>query len=137
MTDFLGTIIKSGMYCAYPGKGNVNAEYGMILYKIIDVDESANKIKAGRLYVEYGHGSNRDKFSPAFSNDAVFHRMENYTIAIKYKISTISSPYKFVVVDPNEKIKAVIEAISSMNNLVFNMSSAEDIAKWIHGKGAI
>ena len=137
MTDFLGTEIKSGMYCAYPGKGNVNAEYGMILYKIIEVNESTNKIKAGRLYVEYGHGSNRDKFSPAFSNDAVFHRMENYTIAIKYKVSTISSPYKFVVVYPDERIKAMIEAICSVNESVFNLVPAEDIAKWIHGKGAI
>lgn len=137
MTDFLGTEIKAGMYCAYPGKGNVNAEYGMILYKIIDVDESANKVKAGRLYVNYGQGSNRDQFPPAHSENAIFYRMKDYTIAIRYKVSTISSTYKFVVVEPNENIKVVFTEIIKMNESVFDLVSAEDIAKWIHGKGAL
>ena len=137
MTDFLGTEIQRGMYCAYPGKGNVNAEYGMILYKIIEVDNVNKKIKAGRLYVHYGQGTNRDQFPPVHSESAIFYRMNDYTIAIQYKISTISSPYKFVVVEPSENIKAVFTEIIKMNDSVFDLVSAEDITNWIHGKGVI
>lgn len=137
MTDFLGTPIKQGMYCAYPGQGNTNVEYGLILYKIIDVDESANKVKAGRLYVSYGQGTNRDIFSTAQSKNAIFYRDIDYTIAIRYNVSTISSTYKFVVVEPSENIKAVFTEIMNMNDSVFDLVSGKDIANWIHGTGVI
>lgn len=137
MTDFLGNEIKVGMYCAYPGAGNVKAEYGMILYKIIEVDDPAGKIKAGRIYVHYGQGVDKDSFPESHTRNSIFYRDKDYTVAFQYKISTISSSYKFAVVEPSENIKAVFNRISVGDPVVFDVLSAEDIANWIHGKGVI
>ncbi|MCK9417736.1 hypothetical protein M0Q97_13920, partial [Candidatus Dojkabacteria bacterium] len=73
----------------------------------------------------------------AQSKNAIFYRDKDYTIAIRYNVSTISSTYKFVVVEPSENIKAVFTEIMNMNDSVFDLVSGKDIANWIHGTGVI
>ena len=43
--DFIGTELTVGCFCAYPGAGNVKAEYGTILYKVTGFDEAKGKVK--------------------------------------------------------------------------------------------
>lgn len=51
MRDFLGKTIKSGDYVTRPGSGNKTAEYGLILYRVLDVTPKG--IVAERISVEF------------------------------------------------------------------------------------
>lgn len=51
MLDFLGKKIKPMDFVAYPGSGNTSAEYGLILYKVLEVYDDS--IRVERLTINY------------------------------------------------------------------------------------
>lgn len=109
--DFLGTYIKRGDYVAYPGKRNRRAEYGMILLRVVSVEDDVEhsghgKVLCERLYV---------KHSP---------KTEAYR-----KQLTITNTNKLVVVDtPRSDIQYWF------NTSNFTEQDAHSIARWLYGK---
>ncbi len=51
MKDFLGNDIKVGDFVAYPGAGNKNAEYGLLLKKVINI--SSTHVEVEGLDMDY------------------------------------------------------------------------------------
>jgi hypothetical protein len=55
MKDYLGQTLKAGDFIIYPGSGNRQAEYGLILYKILEVKKDALSVE--RLDANYSSKS--------------------------------------------------------------------------------
>jgi len=102
MLDSVGKKVNIGDFISYGGKGNVDAEYGMITGKVIDIDENKNKVKIQRLSVDY---------------------KPQLTIKI---ITTFKEAGKFVVVEPLEIVKDFFNGIPNSCTL------KKCIEKWLH-----
>ena len=130
--DFIGQEINVGDYVAYPGAGNVKAEYGLILYKIIGKDLVKQKLKAVRLHAEYGQmieGTLR--FHPSFEKNAIHSPSEG--MLVRFANSTIENTNKLVVINCSDLIKQVFDKVLAGDNTVFELLTAKQIGHWIHG----
>jgi hypothetical protein len=108
MLDFIGREIKEGDFMAAGGSGNGAAEYGMILYQVLEVGE---KLKLVRLTSHY----------PT-------HSASN--TVIKPRKITAKNPNKYVVVKPSAKVKRLFKRA-----LAGKLTSDDSafIGRWIHG----
>jgi hypothetical protein len=130
--DFIGNEIKIGSFCAYPGAGNVKAEYGTILYKITGFDEAKNKIKAVRLHAEYGQNVGGEmQFHPSFLKNAIMSPSEN--MLVRFAIGTIENFNKLAVVNVPQNIQDIFNKVLEGDKTVFDLISAKNLGYWIHG----
>lgn len=107
MQDFLGRDIRVGDYLASGGAGNRSAEYGMIMYKVL---ESGEKLQVVRLSVSYPSGS----------------------IEIQPRKSVVQNPNKYVLVDPPEKVRDLFERALG-GSVDPKSQDAKTLGKWLHG----
>ena len=131
-TDFIGQEINVGNFVAYPGAGNVKAEYGMILYLITGKDLEKQKLKAVRLHAEYGQmfeGALR--FHKSFEKNAIHSPEEG--MLVRYAAATLENTNKLVVVEPSQKIKDIFAKILNSDKSVFEIITAKQLGNWIHG----
>lgn len=106
--DFVGNRFSVGSYAASTGYGNSKAEYGAILYKIVELGE---KFKVMRLAVRYD-----DKQQPV----------------ILAQTTWISNPNKYAVVSPSAECLELFErALEDASTLTH--AEKVKIAHWIHG----
>lgn len=106
--DFLGVEYRVGDYVAAGGAGNGPAEYGMILYRVTEVDP---KLKLVRLSVSY----------PTHS--------ANHVVVTAAKI-TAKNTNKYVVVQPPAHIVDLFErAVAG----TISQDEANLIGRWLHG----
>jgi hypothetical protein len=130
--DFIGQEIKIGDYVAYPGAGNVKAEYGLILYKITDKDLAKKKLKAVRLHAEYGQMIQDElRYHSSFLKNAIHSPEER--MLVRFANSTIENTNKLVVVNCSDLIKQVFDKVLAGDSTVFELLSAKQIGNWIHG----
>lgn len=108
--DFLGVPFKVGDYVAAGGSGNRSAEYGMILYKVLDVED---KPKLIRLTVSY----------PTHGKDN--------SIVIKTAKVTVQNTNKYVVVRPPD---AVVDLFERALAGIISLEEAHIIGWWVHGQ---
>jgi hypothetical protein len=144
--DFIGNPITEGCFCAYPGAGNVKAEYGMILYKIVGFDYVKKKVKAVRLFADYAQGQMYDTFHPSHTKNAIigtvmipdhYKRNEGKPIegrlAVRYHISSLENTNKLAVVHPNERVQRIFNRVLELDSTVFEEFSPVEFSHWIHG----
>jgi hypothetical protein len=130
--DFIGNEIQIGSFCAYPGAGNVKAEYGTILYKIIGFDDAKGKIKAVRLHAEYGQNIGGEiKFHPSFLKNAIMSPSEN--MLVRFANGTIENFNKLAVVNVSQNIQDIFNKVLEGDETVFELISAKKLGNWIHG----
>lgn len=108
MQDFIGNELAAGDYVAAGGSGNGSAEYGMILYQVLD---TSPKLKLVRLVVDY----------PTYSAD--------YVEVTTRKI-TVQNPNKYVKVYPSPDI---VILFSNALQDTLTMEQKIFIGKWISG----
>lgn len=106
LRDFLGVPYKVGQYVAAGGNGNSAAEYGMILYRVLDVSP---KLKLIRLSVSYP-----DHKHPSISISKV----------------TAKNTNKYVGVTPPSYIINLFEQ-AVLGHLT--QEQEEIIGRWVHG----
>lgn len=146
--DFIGNELTEGCFCAYPGAGNVKAEYGMILYKVIGFDHEKKKVKAVRLFANYAQGPMYDMFHPSHTKNAIIgkvmipdHYMRNGgneiegRLAVRYHMSSLESTNKLAIVKPSEKVQRIFNRVLELDSTVFEEFSPVDFSMWIHGGG--
>ena len=110
--DFLGQpITADDCWLATGGRGNVKAEYGMILHKVLAV--VGKKLKVRRLTVAYTH------------------QTQVPTVTVGYSDVTVSSPTKFVRVNPSAEIRSLF---SKVEDGKATLKDANVVGKWLHGK---
>jgi len=129
--DFIGNEITLGCYCAYPGRGNVDAEYGMILYKVLGFDEDKHKLKLVRLDVNGRIDGNQ--FPDIFKKNAIITKTSSYTVAVRFLNSTVENTNKLAVVTPNEIFVNIFDKVLAGDDSLFNEIKVDDIGSWIHG----
>lgn len=110
MQDFMGTPLQVGHYVAAGGTGNGTGEYGMILYRVLDVSP---KLKLVRLTVQY----------PTSCSDSAM---------IGTRKITAQNANKYVHVQPSETIRDLFE-----RGVEGNLTQAESnlLGLWITGVG--
>ena len=108
--DFLGVEIKAGSWVAKYGGGNTTCNYGMILYKVIRIDEKGMRVV--RLRASY----------------------HNRKPEIRLSESTLKKPTACVVVHPcNEAISWFSMAMAHQ----LDDDQQAHVAKWLHGSVSI
>jgi hypothetical protein len=105
LRDFIGQPITEGCWLAGGARGNVSAEYGMILYQVIAV---APKVKVRRLKVSYPNGA----------------------ICVTTETSVLANLNKYVVIEPP---KPVIDLFTRALMCAISTDEYQFIAQWIHG----
>ena len=105
MLDFIGNEIKIGSFVAYPGAGNVQAEYGLLLMRVLGFN--AKSITVERLDPKYTN-------LPDGSHKTEIIRKKSY----------IKNRNKLVVVKVDDYLKHLFE------NPEINI---DGVASWIHG----
>jgi hypothetical protein len=144
--DFIGNEITEGCFVAYPGAGNVKAEYGMILYKVVGFDTAKGKVKAIRLFADYAQGQMYDTFHPSHTKNAIIGtvmRTDQYNrnggepikgkCAVRYHVSTIENTNKLAVVNPSERVQRIFNKVIALDPTVFEEFSPVNFSHWIHG----
>lgn len=140
-TDFIGKEIQIGSFVAYPGGGNTGAEYGQILYRVVDVNEAKEKIKAERIIIYYSH-TTPEAMPKDFLNGKAMTLPHTKTdgdtmyvkyIAIRTKASWISKLNRLVVVEPKEKIIEIFNKISNLDESFTDLIEPIEVSKWLHG----
>ena len=144
--DFIGNELTVGCFCAYPGAGNVKAEYGTILYKVTGFDEAKGKVKAIRLHADYAQGQMYDTFHPSHTKNGIigtvmipdhYKRNEGNDIegkmCVRYINSTIENTNKLAVVQPNEKVQRIFNKVIDGDASVFEEMTPQEFSIWIHG----
>lgn len=144
--DFIGNELTEGCFCAYPGAGNVKAEYGTILYKVIGFDREKRKVKAVRLFADYAQGQMYDTFHPSHTKNAIIgkvmipdHYKENGgkdiegKLAVRFHNSTIENTNKLAIVHPSEKVQRIFNKVLESDESVFEEMSPVEFSIWIHG----
>jgi hypothetical protein len=105
--DFLGTPINPRCWVAVGGTGNRNAEYGMILHRVLGTEDG--KIQTLRLRVDYHTGK----------------------AVVEAKKVTITKGTKVVVVKPPEKVVALFDRIERSDA---TQKDFDLVGKWLHGQ---
>jgi len=144
--DFIGNKITEGCFVAYPGAGNVKAEYGMILYKVVGFDHVKGKVKAVRLFADYAQGEMYDKFPTLHTKNAIigtvmipdrYHRNGGNPIegrlAVRYHSSSLENTNKLAIVNPSERVQQIFNRVLELDPTVFEEFSPENFSHWIHG----
>jgi hypothetical protein len=108
MQDFMGRPYKVGDFVAAGGAGNVKAEYGMILYKILEI---APKLKLIRLDVSYPNHS-------------------EVGMVVKARKVTAKNTNKYAVVKPPAVVKGLFNRAVAGK---LRKGEAQTIGKWVHG----
>ena len=106
MLDFMGSEIQPGDWLAQGAKGNTAAQYGMLLFRVLDVAD--DKIRVVGLTSSYQHGIPTVR-------------------AVK---KTLKSTQKTVIVMPPNSAMALFMRIED------GMTEPDDhirAAKWLHG----
>jgi hypothetical protein len=106
--DFMGQLYGVGDFVAAGGRGNVSAEYGMILYEVLEVEP---KLKLRRLTIKY----------PA-------HTMESAVVGW-HKV-TVKNPNKYVKVTPLRHVEDLFHRAVQGD---LRGGEAQMIGRWIHG----
>lgn len=104
MKDFLGNEIREGNWLATGGKGNGDGHYGMVLCKVLRVDDG--KMQLLRLRVQYGPKR------------------------VTARKSTVTASSKFVVVEPPTRAVSLFNALVSGEA---NQNMHDRAAKWVGG----
>jgi hypothetical protein len=109
MQDFMGNPLQVGDYVAAGGAGNRAAEYGMILYRVLEV---APKLKLVRLTDRYP------------THDS------NFTEIKASKVITVQNPNKYVRVQPSSTVRDLFD-----RGVEGKLTQAEAnlLGRWIHG----
>jgi hypothetical protein len=144
--DFIGNEITEGCFIAYPGAGNVKAEYGMILYKVVGFDHVKGKVKAVRLFADYAQGPMYDIFHPSHTKNAIIeivmipdHYYRNGgnpiegLLAVRYHISSLENTNKLAIVNPSEKVQRIFNKVLNLDPTIFEEVSPVEISNWILG----
>lgn len=144
--DFIGTELTEGCFCAYPGAGNVKAEYGTILYKVVGFDHVKGKVKAVRLFADYAQGQMYDTFHPSHIKNAIigkvmipdyYKRNDGNEIeakmAVRFNVSTIENTNKLAVVQPSEKVQRIFNKVLQLDESVFDEMTPKEFSIWTHG----
>ena len=108
MKDFQGVEIVPGSMLAKGGKGNSAAEYGMIAYRVLSVDDG--KIQTVRMVVTY------PKRAPPPD--------------VSLRKTTITNPNAVVVIKPTAEVSRLFAAAAAGT-----LSEADRflIGTWVHG----
>jgi hypothetical protein len=109
MKDFLGQPIKRGCFVTYPGRGNTTAEYGLILYRVIDV--TSKGVVAERISHQY-EGNNEWSYCR--------------------KKSTLKKTTKLVVVVPTEAMVDAFDDPDAYNVLVTKWLHGQEEIDWLN-----
>lgn len=155
MKDFIGNPISVGTYIAIPGAGNKTSEYGMLLAKVVSVNEEKKTIGIRRIRVDYAQspdGNSRGVFHPSHLKNAIISSVKKMRpvrcegkwvqkevvieAAVRWISGTMTNLNRCVVVDPQEEIKVIFEKILNQDITVFDLIDAHIIANWILGSGA-
>ena len=140
--DFIGQEITKDCFVAYPGAGNVKAEYGLILYRVVGFDDEKKKIKAQRLDAVAGHSHDGSPFGWHKSFLKRKHVIDPEIIkspyqggSYKWMVSMIESALentnKLVVVNPPKLIVDLFDAVYEQDHNIFGKISGEQVSKWI------
>lgn len=133
MHDFLGNVLVKGTYCAYPGRGNVDAEYGMILMKIIDIIPEKKKLKVVRVKLHFGQ-SEQNIFHPSHLKNAIISSYsDDYQVALQVVSSFIENTNRLVRVNPNKKVIDFFEKALALDKSCFEILTPEQIKFWLLG----
>jgi len=108
MHDFIGQPIVAGSWVATGAAGNTAAEYGMILHRVLAVEDG--KIKTVRLRVTY----------PDHKNAKVGSRK-----------ATLRKGTSIVVVQPSKRVTEFFSRIEAGNQTKADHKLA---GKWLHGQ---
>ena len=106
MFDFIGNEFTPGGWVAVTGSGNLMAEYGAILHKVLNTNNG--KLRLRRLVVTYLEG--------------VAHA--------SYRDISISAPNKYVVVCPKQSIVDLFEAVAGGTA---TKEQEQKVGRWLHG----
>lgn len=136
--DFMGQNIKPGSFIAYPGAGNVKGEYGLILYRVNEVDKEKDSIKVSRLDVNWAQGAgpvSTRQYPSAFLKRP--HMFDDSRKGFELMVSVINSTIKnlntAVVVNPSDKIQTIFNKCIALDHTVFELISIDEISQWICG----
>lgn len=125
MLDIIGNKIEVSDIIAYPGGGNVKAEYGLILYRVTHVEDDMIKAIRWESHDLY--------FAPKKGNHIAFGDR-----GVWCRESTLKTSCKLikVVSDKNPIIHKVFDAILAGDMDMLNSTGLEpnDLLKWSHGK---
>lgn len=108
MHDFIGQKIHVGNWVATSGGGNGPAEYGMILYRVIEV---GHKLKLQRLTVSYAEQGQR-------------------CLATVRTITSVN-PNKYVIVHPPDPVEQLFMRITEGHG---NPEDHRKVGLWLHGQ---
>jgi hypothetical protein len=130
--DFIGNELKQGDFVAYPGAGNAKAEYGHILYKVLESKEDS--VKAVRLHCSWSQSKDSLDAHPKTwlknkclsQRNVLIHRMD----------STITNTNKLVKVNPSEEVSSLFDRVLDKDETLCEEINLEDIGYWIHGGDA-
>lgn len=114
LADFIGNEFLLDSYVANSGGGNVKAEYGMILYKIIGIN--GEKLNVARLKIRYG--------------------LNNKPHKMMIQRSWVDAT-KLVVVFPSPEILNIFEDVLSKEDKATKISNINQdltmkLGSWIH-----
>lgn len=119
MRDFLGNQITVGSFLAKGGGGNGSGSYGMVLYRVLVINPTSQKLTVERITVRYNHTYSSD-------NRAII----STEIACAMTKSVISNQNSVVMVPPTERIQVLWDAVLAKQ---VSKTDAETISNWIHG----
>lgn len=112
ITDFLGTEIKVDDYLAFPGKGNVAAEYGLLLLKVTMIEQG--KIYGLRFDMLYNVGGTTNHV--------------NYL-----KKTYIGNHNKTVIVKPPQIITDAFDRLLNADGMKESHKIQPELSSWVHG----
>lgn len=110
MQDFLGQEINVGDFVAFPGKGNVAAEYGLLLLKV-------TKIEKGKVF-----GLRFDTVYSAQNGDSNILKKTN-----------IGNHNRVVKITPPVFITDAFDRIFSSEGMSEPRNIQPELSKWTHG----
>lgn len=143
--DFIGQEITEGCYVAYPGAGNVKAEYGLILYRVTGFDLEKKKIKAQRLDVNAAHSRDGSPYEwhksfkkrkhmidpTIYDNPNAHFSGMTHKWMISMIESSLENPNKLVVVNPPQLIRDLFDSVYNGDEKIFEKLKAEQVSAWI------
>ena len=111
MRDFLGREINVGDYVAFPGRGNVASEYGLLLLKI-------TKIENGKIY--------------GLRFDTIYKQPGTQSLNILKK-TNIGNHNKCVKVTPPVFITDAFDRLFNSKNMSELYDIEPSLGSWTHG----
>lgn len=112
MQDFLGQEINVGDFVAFPGKGNVAAEYGLLILKI-------TKFEKGKVF--------------GLRFDTIYNKPENGGYVNILKKTNITNHNKLVKVNPPQFIIDAFNRIFHSEGMSERHNIQPELSQWTHG----